>query len=959
MARFRADLAVSEFAGGVRFDPGSRIATATDNSIYHVPPAGVLEPRDADDLALAMTIAARHGIAVTPRGGGTGTNGQSLTGGMVLDTSRHMTAIGPLDAERGTVRVGPGVVLDRLNTWLRPHGWMFAPSVSTASRATIGGMVATDASGKGSCRHGRTSDHLLSVDVVLADGRHATLRDIDANEVAAAIAEGGPLAAVLSCLDDGLPDRQEEIARTFPDMNRGLTGYNLRDTAHKDGGLRLTKLFAGSEGTLAVAASIELSLTRLPRHRGVALLAYDDCDRALQAVPGLLPADPEAVEFLDDTVVQMGRSTPAWVDLEAFIGSLSEMGGYLFAEVCGDSRAEVGGHLDRLVAHAGEQPACRGCAVSSDPGVVAAMSRFRQDAVGLLSRGVDGRQGTAFVEDAAVPPASLVDFVREFRAILDAEGLSYGMFGHADAGCVHVRPMLDMTRAEDRSLIRPISDAVADLALRHGGLIWGEHGKGVRGEYLEAYFGAGLHLYLRQIKSAFDPEGRLNPGKLVVPLGGAGRVGRIDEVPFRGVRDAEISDDAAPAFRGAIRCNGNGGCFHWDASVEMCPSYKATGDRMQSPKGRAALIREWLYQTETNSNPEAAESVGKELYQSLSTCLSCKACSSQCPVRIDIPSMKAQFLDKWHRHQPRPRRDLLIQALEPATILAAHFPSVSRQVMRFGAARKIFEKTFGVTDLPAFPRQPLSAAMRDAGALPLRSEADVAPNEVILLSDSFLGVFEPEVLAAAAQCLKFLTDKVYFTPPLKNGKALEVRGLLNRVPEIRAALVAKLQDWSQTGAKLVSIEPAFTMLLRQEMAVETRGLEILSIEEILNTHRDRLPIARMTTQFRMVGHCTETSAIPEHLARWRAVFEAAGLELDPVRSGCCGMAGLWGHEAEHRNLSRQIYGLAWQDHVEAEHSEFLATGFSCRSQARRFSGKRLRHPVQVLASELTENNYLG
>ncbi len=952
LARFRADLAASGFGGGVRFDAAARIVAATDNSIYHVAPAGVLEPRDADDLALAMSLAARHGIAVSPRGGGTGTNGQSLTGGVVLDTSRHMTAIGPLDPVRGTVRVGPGVVLDRLNAWLRPHGWMFAPSVSTASRATIGGMVATDASGKGSCRYGRTSDHLVSVDVVFADGSRGTLRDMEAGEVAEAVAAGGPLSRLLSCLDRGLPARGDEIARVFPEMNRGLTGYNLRDTARSDGGLRLTKLFAGSEGTLAVAAAIELSLTRLPGHRGVALLAYDDCDAALEAVPDLLPADPEAVEFLDDTVVRMGRSTAAWDELRAFVGDLSDRGGYLFAEVCGDSREAVEAHLDRIAARAGGQAACRGCATAADPGTVAAMAQFRKDAVGLLSRGDDGRQGTAFVEDAAVPPGSLVGFVREFRALLDGAGLSYGMFGHADAGCVHVRPMLDMSRAEDRALIRPISDAVADLALRHGGLIWGEHGKGVRGEYLETYFGAGLYRYLREIKAAVDPANRLNPGKLVVPLGAPGRIDRIDGLPFRGARDAGIAGAAASGFRAAIRCNGNGACFHWDASFEMCPSYKATGDRVQSPKGRAALIREWLHLSRSAADPAAAERVGRALHDSLATCLSCKACASQCPVRIDIPSMKARFLQDWHRDRPRPRRDALIRLLEPGTILGARIPAISRGVMRSAAVRRALGSGFGLVDLPVFARRTLPAAMKAAGARPLGRGAKAPPGGIVLLSDSFLGVFAPELLADAARCLSFVDGAVHFTPVLRNGKALEVRGLLRGVPKIRAALSARLRALSASGATLVCVEPAFTMLLRQEMATEVGDLPIASLDEILEARRDRLPKAAAPARFRLIGHCTETSAAPDHLGRWRTVFAATGLDLTAVRAGCCGMAGLWGHEAEHRDLSRDIYDLAWRGHVEADRAELLATGFSCRSQAQRFSGTRLRHPVQALAAAL-------
>ncbi|PZX17157.1 FAD/FMN-containing dehydrogenase [Palleronia aestuarii] len=943
LAAFREELGQSAFEGGQRWGRAPRRVNATDNSIYQIEPAAVLEPRHAADVALAMGIAARHGIAMAPRGGGTGTNGQSLTRGVVLDTSRHMRRIVDFDPEAGRIRVGPGMILDELNAWLKSHGWMFAPSVSTGSRATIGGMVATDASGKGSCRYGRTSDHLLSVDVVFADGSTGALRDMGAEEIAAETEWDGPLGRVLACLVEGLPGQRDEIAAVFPEMNRSLTGYNLRDAAGPDGGLRLPKLFAGSEGTLAVATEIELSLTRMPAHRGLALLGYDDCDAALGSVTDLLAAGPEAVEFLDDTVVRLGRATPVWTDLQPFMGALAERGGFLFAEAAGDTPEAVAAQLAEIDRIAQAQAACRGCVSSTDPAVMKAMSEFRRDSVGLLSRGGDGRQGTAFVEDAAVPPANLAEFVRDFRAILDEADLRYGMFGHADAGCVHVRPMLNMRIAEDRALIRPISDAVAALAKRHGGLIWGEHGKGVRGEYLETYFGPALYRYLREIKTAFDPENRLNPGKLVVPIGAPGAVGRIDNLPFRGAHDAEIG--AVEGFATALSCNGNGACFHWDAAQEMCPSYRATGDRVQSPKGRATLIRAWLREREAGGDPAALREAERDLRQSLSTCLSCKACTSQCPVRVDIPAMKSRFLSE--QEGSRPRRDMIVCLLEPATILAAKIPalSLSRAIWQSATVRRGVERLFGMADLPSLPGRSVGAAMRGTGARPWTAGS----GDLVLLTDSFLGVFDPDILAAAARCLAVVSDDVRFTPILANGKAREVRGLLAGLPELRTRLAERLRAIAEDGATLVSVEPAFTMLLRQEMGDLLADVPVASIEDVLHERRSRLPHAANPGRFRLIGHCTQTAADPDHLARWRATFAAAGHTLETVRSGCCGMAGLWGHEAENAGLSREIYDLSWKFHVEDGDGELLATGFSCRSQVHRFGRRALRHPAQVLA----------
>lgn len=943
---FLQGLGTRGFKGQARTGRAVRIVNATDNSIYYREPACVVEPTGAEDIAAAVAAAAEAGLSVTPRGGGTGTNGQSLTTGVVLDTSRFMNKIIEFCPEQATVRVQPGVVLDQLNAYLKPLGYFFPPAVSTGSRATLGGMVATDASGKGSRHYGRTSDYLMSAEVVLSDGTPATVADLPAD---AALPEG-PLGRAASLLRGELPGLGADIARVFPVMNRGLTGYNLDELRGEDGTLRLTKLLAGSEGTLAVTTALDLKVVPLPKHIGIAIIGYEDSLVALGAVADLLPADPEAIEFLDDKTVQLGKTAPSWPVLEPVLGTeLASCGGYLFAEVSDETPEGVATQLKAVEAAVAAAPTkAVGIIATQDGDVMGALNGLRKDAVGLMGKGNGPFKGMAFVEDAAVPPENLVAFVTGFRDILDAHGLDYGMYGHADVGCVHVRPLMDMRLPEHRKKIRPISDAVAELARDQGGLIWGEHGKGVRGEYVEYYFGPDLFAFLRQVKAAFDPENRLNPGKLVTAAETDLPVDRIDAIAFRGARDERIAGHAA--YGNATECNGNGACFHWDAANEMCPSYKVTRDRVQSPKGRAALIRDWLHAQETGGDVAGA---AEALDASLATCLSCKACTSQCPVHVDIPTMKAAFLADRFTARPRALRDRLVRHMEALTILGARLPGLANMGLSLG--RSVMASAFGLVDLPRFAAQGLDARMRAAGAqrlapgAPLPAGMDTG-KAAILLCDSFLGPFEPEVLESAARVLARMGFTVFYTPIQPNGKAAQVRGYLGAFEETRDAAVARIEGYAGLGLPLVTVEPAVTMLYRQDYKGALADGLLTSIDRLLAEHAGALPKA-VATSFRLIGHCTETSADPGNLTRWKSVFAAAGLTLATQRAGCCGMAGMFGHEAENRDLSRQVFELDWAAKVKAG-DDLLATGFSCRGQAERFTGAQLRHPVQALDAAL-------
>ena len=601
----------SGFAGDCETSYGARIVAATDNSIYQVVPEAILYPATSEDIRLIVSVLTQFpdsDISLTPRGAGTGTNGQSLNHSVIVDTSRHLRKIIDFDESARQVTVEPGVVLDQLNDYLKPYGLFFPANVSTASRATIGGMVGTDASGKGSRIYGKTSAYIEALDVVLANGEEYQVRATPIDHLGQA-SEQSFTDRLQYEVYWAVKQHREEIDRVFPDLNRGLTGYNLKQVLGDDEQFRMSYLLAGSEGTLAFTQSITLRLLPLPKYKALIVVLYEDYLKALRHVADLCELEPAAIEILDDKIIQQAQRDIIWQEIEAVFGdqplgqSLKAMN---FIEVIADDPVSLQQQCDRFSAHIESSSDAFGVMTSlleTRPDAINSLWNLRSRSVGLLAALEGKSQGLAFVEDSTVPQESLVDYVVEFRAILDEHQVDYAMYGHADVGCLHVRPMLDMTQQSDRNMIRSISDRVAALAKRYGGLLWGEHGRGFRGEYSPLFFGEHLMPVLQQIKTAFDPNNIFNPGKLTVPQGSQGTVAKIDEVPFRGSLDEQIKPDWQNRYQSALVCNGNAACFSWQLDEAMCPSYKASKDKTLSPKGRAAMLREWTRLVSTESDP--------------------------------------------------------------------------------------------------------------------------------------------------------------------------------------------------------------------------------------------------------------------------------------------------------------------------------------------------------------------
>jgi FAD/FMN-containing dehydrogenase/Fe-S oxidoreductase len=963
IAAFLASLQEAGFGGDIGADLASRLVSATDNSIYQVMPAAVVYPRTGADLNLLVRLAASGPFApieLSPRGGGTGTNGQSLTQGVVVDVSRHMNRILAFDPDAMMVTVEPGVVLDQLNAFLAPHGLFFPPNVSTATRATIGGMVATDASGKGSRLYGKTSDYIDVMDVVLSDGSDFRVAPMSREDVSVQQRIGGVAGQACAQAYQTVTEHRAEIDAIFPKMNRGLTGYNLQQALDMRGGLSLHRILAGSEGTLAITKAVQLRVMAKPRRRALTVIRYDRFDAALSDVQRLLKSAPLAIEVLDDRVIGVARGDIVWTGLESLLGAASApVEGLSFVEFVGDDDEAVERQIEALaqVLKADRVSGVVDWRTVRDDGIIAQLWTLREKSVGLMGKLPGRRQGTAFVEDVAVPPEHLPAFVREFRAILDGHGLVYGMYGHADVGCLHVRPALDMKDPADAALIRPISDDVAALSKRYGGLLWGEHGRGYRGEYSPFFFGPTLYAELCKIKTAFDPLNIFNPGKLASASGGA-PVQAIDAVSLRGEFDRAVTPAAGDGYERALACNGNGVCFSWDANEAMCPSYKASRDRVQSPKGRATLLREWARRRALS---EAGDRTGLEEIElaakaSLDTCLSCKACANQCPVQVDIPSMRSRFLKHFYATRRRPLRDHVVATLEAVLPAAMAAPRLANAILRLGAGPM---RALGLVDLPSF-----SSQQRRLGPLDLVALGAMSPlakqKSVIFVPDTFTSAFDAAAPVAAQALLKRLGYAVYVAPLHANGKPLHVLGFLDRFERTAHRAVARRMAYEATGIAVVGMDAAVLLLDRAEYRGVVRdgtASRLQSLDEFLAAElaagRLVAPPSTADSSYDLLIHCTEKTALPAVGERWSQVFSAFGLKAQPKRTGCCGMAGLFGHEREHAAMSRALFDMSWRSHVEgAQPERLMATGFSCRCQTERMTGVRPRHPVEVLLDAL-------
>lgn len=934
VARLARRLSDSGFRGDVNADWASRHASSTDNSVYQIIPDAIIAPQDAGDLRCLMEVLDEtpfRGVAITARGGGTGTNGQALNRGVVVDFRRHMHHVLALDLDAGWVDVEPGIVLDSLNAELKPHGVFFAPTTSTASRCTIGGMVATDASGKGSRIYGKTSDNVLGLDLMLAGGKCLKSGEA-APEWATSL-----LNIVAVSADAGRPHLLQQV----PALSRRFTGYDLERARPDAETLEWWRLPIGAEGTLGLVTRVRLKLTPLPRIRQLVIVAFNDFRQVLAATEVLLACEPTAIEIIDDWVTTLAEQAGLLASLPSvLIGSADDRPVLAFVEFSGNDTESLAGAITRCRDIAEGLTGYRAIYQPANDAEMAHLWSVRAASVALLGASSNTRRPISFVEDCVVPPQRLVAFVEEFRAILTRHGLKYGMYGHADVGCLHVRPALDIDESADRLRYRQLSDAVYAATKAHGGIFWGEHGKGIRGEYLADFVGPEAYRAFEAIKSAFDPDARFNPGKLVDTGEG---LYQIDGVDFRAKRAPE-----GEPFAHAFDCDGNGTCLSSAVTSPMCPSFKVSGELRHSPKGRAEALRAWRQ----SGTPDL---LAEDIYAALDGCLGCKACAGGCPAKVDIPEMKSRFLHDYHRGRARRLTDRVILALEAyAPLLEKLRPLL--QIASAISLDRLIGQLLGLADLPVASRR----GLRQLGMPMAQITARCRDRDVLIVPDPYTALYDTDAIASMGEAFALLGYHPMLMPLQVAGKAAHVKGDRDRFLVQARRLVDQLERAAKAEIPLIGTDPAQILMLRHEYVKAgianippMQAFEEFLLREI-GSGRLAPPKLPMTERPRVFVHCTEKSLRPKVRTDWALLLAHFGIDAELPETGCCGMSGVFGHEQRHQDWSRKLYEMSWRDPIEGCDTVF-ATGFSCRCQVERLGTVRALHPAEILAHALRIN----
>jgi FAD/FMN-containing dehydrogenase/Fe-S oxidoreductase len=881
-------------AGEARADLATRELYAADASLYRRRPVAVLRALSADDLPAAVAASRASGVPLTMRGAGTSLAGQAVGPGLVVDTSALRQIA--IDPDRRTARVGPGAVLDDLNAAAARHGLAFGPDVATATRATLGGMIANNSAGARSVAYGLTADHVLSLDVVLADGTRATLR------------RGAPAPPQLEAAR-GLAGRGR-----FPGLLRRVSGYNLDALEGPDPDW--PRLLAGSEGTLAVIAAAELGLVERPAARGIALVAYPSVDAALEAVVGVLEHGPSAVELMDRQMLDPANRAPATAELTAFAGDAEAM---LLIEHSGSVEEVEAG----LSAHPGAK-------LVREPERQAAVWAVRRSGIARALGGGGDAKPLAFVEDPAVPPERLAGFARAVRGVLASESLPAIWYGHASVGCLHIRPLMDLRADGAPRRLRRVAEAVADLVVANGGSLSGEHGDGrARSELLPRMYPPETMAAFGELKRLLDPDGLLNPGIIVDPEPLDANL-RLLASPPRRRHATEVSFAREGGLaRAAEACNGNGACRARVAV--MCPSFQALGDERHATRGRAVLFRAAL---EGRLPGGLADD---SLHEALSLCLSCKACAAECPAEVDMARMKAEALARRHRERGVPARARLVGRTHELLALGSLAPSAS------GRASRLARRMAGGRTPPAPVR-----AWRPS---PARTEGP----EIGLMADTFTRFLHPEVGDAAIRVLEAAGAQVRVLDPGCCGRPLLSQGLVEPARRRLRAALDRLAPAAMLGTPIAVLEPSCWSMLRDDLPAllpdDPRARWVAESAVTFERALVGLGAPRLTGVPReavLHDHC-HARALGAGGDAAAALALVPGLAVRRSGAGCCGMAGAFGYE--HPELSRAIASDRLLPAVEGAEL-VVAPGTSCRHQLAELARVRALHPAELLARSL-------
>ena len=941
--------------GEVRFDKVSRALYSTDASVYEIEPLGVAIVRSCQDIVGAIDIARRHGCSITVRGGGTSQAGQAIGQGLQLDTSKYFNRLLEVNVRERWARVEPGIVLDELNAQLRPHGLRFAPDISTASRATVGGMIGNNSSGARSVLYGKTIDHILDLHVALADGGISHMRPLAPDELDRACAADTFEGACYRDVRRLATECAGEIDRRYPKILRRVGGYNLDEFVCADRPFNLARLMVGSEGTLGIVVEARLNLVPLPKAKAVLAIEFDHLLDALGATPAILEHGPSAVEVMDRFILDHARASPALDALRRTVLH-GDPGALLCVEFYADAAGELPERLEALERDLAARRLGTHTSRAIDPAAQARIWHLRESALGLSMSMKGDAKSLSFVEDTAVAAEKLRDYIEQFLHIVHRHGTTAGVYAHASVGCLHVRPVVNLKTEEGVRRFEAIANDIADLVLEFGGALSGEHGDGlVRGPFTARMFGPVLYEAFRTIKRAFDPTGIFNPGKIVdsPPLTDNLRYG----AGYRTPEPPSFFDHAEHGGLGRAveMCSGLGVCRK-TLEGTMCPSYMATREEAHSTRGRANVLRLAM------AGRLGEAGLGDEgVYGVLDLCLECRACKTECPVSVDVARFKSEFLaDYWRRHGT-PLRARAMGHIHELSAWANRFATFINPWLDRTWVRMLNERLLGIDRRRPLPRWTDRTLASRWGARRTAS----GDHQVLVFNDTFANYYHPEIGIAAAEVLESAGTLVALAPNVCCGRPLISQGLLAEARERAAENTRRLHPLVAAGKKLVFLEPSCLSALRDDVPALLRDEEQRKarqvadacflfeefLEHAVSDGRACLTLRDGPARVLLHGHCHQTSL--GLLAPAKALLERIpGAEVTDLDAGCCGMAGSFGYAREHFDVSRQIgeRRLLPAARTLQPGSVLVAAGVSCRRQVHDFTGVRALHPAELLRS---------
>ena len=957
-----------EIEGEVLFDAFSRGRYSTDASIYQIEPLGVVMPKTEHDARVALQIAEEERVPILPRGAGTSQCGQTVGAALVIDNSRHLNKLIEFDRERRTASVQPGLVLDSLNAALKPHGLWYPVDVSTSAQATLGGMAGNNSCGSRSIRYGNMVHNVLGIEAWLPGGAELNFGEAGADGVAPDAPQA--LRALAGRIHDIARREAGEIAARWPKLLRRVGGYNL-DMVQPTGSHNLAHLLVGSEGTLAYFKRLQLKLSPIPRHKVLGVVHFPTFYRAMQCTREIVELDPDAVELVDRTMIDLARGNPAFrTTVERFLRGEPEA--VLLTEFAGDERDAQLRKLARLVELMGELGLPGSVVEITDDRLQREVWEVRKAGLNIMMSMKGDGKPVSFIEDCAVPLEHLAEYTERLTRVFEKHGTRGTWYAHASVGTLHVRPVLDMRR-DGAAKMRAIAEEACAMVREYKGSYSGEHGDGlVRSEWIEPIYGAKLTRAFEDIKRLFDPQGLMNPGKIVRPS-------KMDDrslfrfapgyatPPLPTALDwSEHETDAAARGQGFAKavemCNNNGHCRKFDAGV-MCPSFRVTGEERHLTRGRANSLRLAL---SGQLGPDALAS--EAMFQTFDLCVSCKGCRRECPTGVDMAKMKIEFLHHYRkRHAPTPK-ERLIAYLPRWAPYAARLPWLANLRDTVPGLKPLTESLLGLSAQRSLPRWRSDPFLK----FPPGPPSSKGGKDVVLLVDTFNNYFEPDNARAAHAVLQAAGYRVHLPQaagggrPLCCGRTFLSQGLTDEARFEAKRTLAALTPFVERGIAVVGLEPSCLLGLRDEFVSLLPGAKSAALarqaflfeEFVAREHAaGRLQLAlKPLPQAKVLlhGHCHQKAfgAMPDVV---RALGLVPGLAVETVESSCCGMAGSFGYDAAHFEVSMRMGEASLLPKVRAAAADTLvvADGVSCRHQIHDGAGREALHVARVLARALS------